>query len=209
MAKKLTENMLRFCEEWLIHGNGTLAYKTAYPNVKKDSSAAVNASKLLRTTKVSAYLKKRKAEIAAKLEITPERTLRAFARRAYFDPKQLLDPETGNTIPLHRLPRDVAAAVTKIKIKQLKPITRKNEETGEEILVEQSLIELEWDKGDSARDALAKFQGLFEKDNNQKQNNVEIYNQVRAEVEKEMVEETFEKIEQQNKDRNPDVPDLT
>lgn len=166
--KELTQNMVRFCEEWLIHGNGTLAYKTAYPNVKKDSSAGVNASKLLKTAKIKSYLDARKAEIAAKLEITPEKTLRAYAERAYFDPRQLVDPETGRLIPLHRLPEHVAACVTKIKARQLKPVTRENEETGEPEFLEQSIIEVEWDKGDSSRDALAKFQGLFEADNVQR-----------------------------------------
>lgn len=206
MAKKqLTDNMIKFCEDYLIRGVGSLAYKTAYVNCKKDSTARTNASKLLTKTNIQAYLDKRKAEIAKKLEITPERTLRAYAERAYFDPRQLVDPETGFLIPLHRLPQHVAAGVTKIKTRQLKPVAKENEEE----LLEQSIIEVEWDKGDSSRDALAKFQGLFEADNAQKQTNVEVYNQVRAEIEREMVEETFEKIAQQNRDKDPDVPDLT
>lgn len=52
-----------------------------------------------------------------------------------------------------------------------------------------------------------KIKGMFEKDNDQKKPNIEIYNQVRAEVEKELVAETFEKTEQQATDR--DTPDLT
>lgn len=209
MKNILTENQHKFCEQFLVHGNATRAYLDSYPHVKKYHTAGVSAHHLLKNPKISAFLKKRKAEIAEKLKVTPERTLRAFARRAYFDPRQLLDPETGQLIPLHRLPRDVAATVTKIKVRQLKPVTRKNNETGEEDeLLEQSIIEVEWDKGDSSRDALAKFQGLFEADNAQRQASVEIYNQVRAEIEKEIVEETFEKIAQQNKSRNLDIPDL-
>lgn len=208
-GNKLTDNQIKFCEEYLIHGNGTLAYKTAYPAVVKDSTAAAAAARLLRNVNIQAQLDKRKAEIAAKLEITPEKTLKAYAERAYFDPRQLVDPETGCLIPLHRLPQHVAAGVTKIKARQLKPVARENNETGDTEFLEQSIIEVEWDKGDSSRDALAKFQGLFGEDNKQKQANVEVYNQVRAEIEKEMVEDTFEKIAQQNKDKDPDVPDLT
>ena len=173
MAQGLTDNQLKFCEEYLIHGNGTLAYKTAYPNVKKDSSAASCAHKLLRKAEILAYLEKRKAEIAAKLEITPEKTLRAYAERAYFDPRGLVDPETGLLIPLHRLPKHVAVGVTEIKVRRMKTKTRKvdvgedDPEDGIET-TEESILTVKWDSGDSSRDALAKYQGLFEKDNEQR-----------------------------------------
>ena len=52
----MTEKQKRFCDEYLIDLNGTRAYKNAYPNVKNNDSAAVNASKLLRNTKIKAYI---------------------------------------------------------------------------------------------------------------------------------------------------------
>lgn len=52
----MTEKQKRFCDEYLIDLNGTRAYKAAYPSVKKDMTAAVNASKMLRNTKVKAYI---------------------------------------------------------------------------------------------------------------------------------------------------------
>ena len=60
-------------------------------------------------------------------------------------PRKLLDPETGKLIPLHRLPRDVAAVVTKIKVRTLKPKVVVDEQTGEETEMEQNIIEVEWD----------------------------------------------------------------
>ena len=213
MTKNLTDNQIKFCEEYLVHGNGSRAYKTAYPHVKKDSSARTNASKLLTKANIQAYLDKRKAEIAAKLEITPERTLRSYARRAYFDPRQLAD-ENGNLIPLHRLNRNVAAAVTEIRIRQLKTKTQKitikedgNQEDGIET-VKNSVISVKWDNGDSSREAISKFLGLFKEDNEQNKPHIKIYNQVRAEIEKELVEETFQKITKQQKERDPNVPGL-
>jgi phage terminase small subunit len=205
MAKKcttLSKNQKHFAEEWLIHGNASLAYRTAYPNAKK--SYGVSGHHLLKNPKVSAYIERRQAKMAAELEITPEKTLRAYARRAYFDPKRLLDPETGNLIPLHRLPKNVAAAVTEIHVKQLR--TQIDEDGNE---TRSELVRVKWDNGDSSREALSKFLGLFEKDNDQKKPNIEIYNQVRAEVEREMVEAAFEKAEQQATDRDPDTPDLS
>ena len=63
---KLTEKQKRFCDEYLIDLNATRAYKTAYPNVKKDNTAAVNGNKLLRNANVKGYIDKRIKEIEDK-----------------------------------------------------------------------------------------------------------------------------------------------
>lgn len=52
----MTEKQRRFCDEYLIDLNATRAYKAAYPNIKKDATAAVCSSKLLRKANVKAYL---------------------------------------------------------------------------------------------------------------------------------------------------------
>ena len=45
-----------FADEWLIDMNGTRAYKVAYPNVKKDTTAATAAGRLLRNVEVKNYI---------------------------------------------------------------------------------------------------------------------------------------------------------
>lgn len=50
------EKHKKFADEWLIDMNGTRAYKAAYPSVKKDTTASVNATRLLRNAKVKAYI---------------------------------------------------------------------------------------------------------------------------------------------------------
>lgn len=45
-----------FADEWLKDMNGTRAYKVAYPHIKKDSTAKVNASRLLTDANVKAYI---------------------------------------------------------------------------------------------------------------------------------------------------------
>ncbi|WP_392461749.1 terminase small subunit [Streptococcus parasuis] len=52
----MTEKQKIFADEYIISLNATRAYKKAYPNVKKDDAASVNGSKLLRNTKVKAYI---------------------------------------------------------------------------------------------------------------------------------------------------------
>lgn len=51
-----------FCEEYLIDLNGTRAYKVAYPSVKKDSTARVNASRLLTFANIKSYIEQRMAQ---------------------------------------------------------------------------------------------------------------------------------------------------
>lgn len=52
----MTDNQRKFCDEYIIDCNATRAYKTAYPNVKKEGAAAASASKLLRNPNVKAYI---------------------------------------------------------------------------------------------------------------------------------------------------------
>lgn len=53
---KLTDKQIIFANEYLVDLNATRAYKKAYPNVKKDSVAAVNGNRLLRNAKVKNYI---------------------------------------------------------------------------------------------------------------------------------------------------------
>jgi len=59
----MTEKQKRFSDEYLIDCNGTRAYKAAYPSVKKDTVAAVNAGRLLRNAKVQKYLSKQMEQL--------------------------------------------------------------------------------------------------------------------------------------------------
>lgn len=56
---RLTEKQKRFADEYLVDLNGTRAYKAAYPSVKSDKTAGVNAARLLGNASVRAYLNDR------------------------------------------------------------------------------------------------------------------------------------------------------
>ena len=58
----MTEKQKRFCDEYLIDCNATRAYRVAYPNCKKNSSADAAARKLLGNTRIREYIDKRMAE---------------------------------------------------------------------------------------------------------------------------------------------------
>ena len=79
----ITEKQKRFADEWLIDLNGTRAYKVAYPSVKKDETARVNASRLLTNANVKAYIQERQKEREKRTEITQDRVLRELALIAF------------------------------------------------------------------------------------------------------------------------------
>lgn len=59
----LTLKQKRFADEYIISGNATESYKKAYTNVKKDSTANTNASRMLRNAKVKIYIDERLKKI--------------------------------------------------------------------------------------------------------------------------------------------------
>ena len=79
----MTEKQKIFADEYLIDLNATRAYRVAYPSVKKEEAAAVNGSKLLRNTKVAAYIRERMQERQKRTEITQDRVLQELAAIAF------------------------------------------------------------------------------------------------------------------------------
>lgn len=79
----MTEAQKRFCDEYLIDLNATRAYKVAYPRCKKDETANVNGSKLLRNTKVQEYISKRMKEREQRTEITQDMVIKELAAIAF------------------------------------------------------------------------------------------------------------------------------
>lgn len=55
----MTERQKIFADHYIISLNATESYKKAYPKIKNVKTAEVNGSKLLRNTKVKAYIDER------------------------------------------------------------------------------------------------------------------------------------------------------
>ena len=53
----------KFADEYIISGNATEAYKFTYQNVKKDSTARANSSRLLTNANVKSYIDARLEEL--------------------------------------------------------------------------------------------------------------------------------------------------
>lgn len=73
LEKLLTRKELLFVAEYEKDGNGTqAAIRAGYAAGKRNTSAAVQASKLLRSPKVSAYRRARAKELCRQLGISPD-----------------------------------------------------------------------------------------------------------------------------------------
>lgn len=60
----MTDRQQKFADEYIIDCNATRAYKAAYSNVKKDSVARANGSRLLTNANIKTYIEERLAEIS-------------------------------------------------------------------------------------------------------------------------------------------------
>lgn len=176
--KRFTPAQQHFCDEWLIDHNGTRAYKVAYPKVKKDSTAAANASRLLTNAKVWAYIEMRRAEMAAKFKIDRERVLREEACIAFsnigdlFEDGKLLDPD--------KMPEEIRRAIKRLKVKELPNGSKE-------------YYCCLYDKG-SALARLSKQLGMYEKGNRQKNPSIDEVYSAFKEVSPELAEAVRKKF---------------
>lgn len=84
-----------FCDEYLIDLNATRAYKVAYSRCKKDETANVNGSKLLRNTKVKEYISEKMKEREQRTEVTQDMVIKELSKIAFLDIRKLYNNEGG------------------------------------------------------------------------------------------------------------------
>lgn len=77
---KLTSKQKIFCDEYLVDLNATRAYKAAYPNIKRDSTARTNGSRLLTNANVKSYIDERLKELEDKRIAKAEEVLQYLTK---------------------------------------------------------------------------------------------------------------------------------
>jgi phage terminase small subunit len=83
----LTDKQRRFVEAYLLEPNGT---KAAVAAGYSESSAAVEANRLLKHAKVVAAIEERRKEITAATGVTPERVVAELAKIGFSDIREIL-----------------------------------------------------------------------------------------------------------------------
>ena len=113
----MTNSQKRFCDEYLIDFNATRAYKAAYKSCRKDETANVNGSKLLRNTKVQEYIAEKQQEMQERNKITQDTIIQELAKIALFNIKDIYN-EDGTLKKVTELDDDTAKAISGVKILQ-------------------------------------------------------------------------------------------
>lgn len=121
MAKKTRGPSLKpqhkiFALTYLANGgNATAAYNEAYPSTtRKPNVTHVNASKLLSSAKVKAFMLERGQKTLRTLEATAEEAMEAITRTIRLDPRAMLNAK-GEPLPMKDWPDDVALVVKGIR----------------------------------------------------------------------------------------------
>ena len=114
----LTEKQKIFCDEYLIDLNATRAYMVAYPNVKNENVAAVNASKVLRNTKVAAYIAERMKERQERTEVTQDMVVQELAAIGFAKATDFAEIKDGKVLIKNtdELPGTAKRAIAGIKM---------------------------------------------------------------------------------------------
>ncbi|MFO8083010.1 MAG: terminase small subunit [Desulfobacterales bacterium] len=115
MAKKLTHNQKLFISEYLKDRNATRAYFAAYPNVKSESAARVNASRLLTNANVGDAISDALKAQEKRTQISADKALREIARIGFSDIRKLFD-ENGDLKSIAELDDDIAGAISSIDV---------------------------------------------------------------------------------------------
>lgn len=94
-------------------------------------------------------------------DVTAANVLRELAAIAFFNPQDALDPKTGAMLPLHRMPRHVAAAVSRFKVQSEKVFKIVGDDGEEEGETKEQLLDVRFHSKLTALEMLAKHVGLL------------------------------------------------
>lgn len=148
IQKKLTPKQQCFCNEYLVDLNATqAAIRAGYSKRTANRIGPENLSKPV----IAAAIAEARSKLAEKTEITQKRVIEEYAKPAFLDPRKFYDDD-GNLIPVHKLPAEVAAALTGMDVS-----TVVNKDNG----TVTTVTKFKFADKKAALDSLAKHLGMF------------------------------------------------
>lgn len=153
---ELNDQVIRFCDNYLIHFNAAKAAVQAGYSAK---TAAQQASRLLTKVKVQEYLQSRKEKIAEKLQYSQERTMLEIARIAFSDIRKLFTVD-GALKTLTDLDEDTSAVISSVEVTE-EEVTGRDIESELKIVAGTTKKVKLWDKT-KALEMLAKHYKIFD-----------------------------------------------
>lgn len=157
MADTITAKQKRFCEEYVIDLNGTQAAIRAGYSKK---TANEQAARLLAYASIKNYISELKAVKFQENKITAQRVIDELVKIGLANVQDFVNGG-NNVLELKNLDADKTAAVSSVK-------TTINENTG------SITTELKFHNKVSALEMLGRHFGIFEKDNSQKNGDVNV-----------------------------------
>ncbi|MCP3686554.1 MAG: terminase small subunit [bacterium] len=156
---KLTDKQQKFINEYLVDLNATqAAIRAGYSKKTAQRMGSENLSKQV----IQKVLQKQRVILAKKNDITVERVLQEEKCLAFIDPITVFELKEGTDKSPADLPENIRRAIAGID----KTISGKDGKTTYKYKF--------WDKGKSL-ERISKHLGLYEKDNNQQGNVVNIF----------------------------------
>lgn len=146
---RLTAQQVAFCHSVAAGLTATSAYLTHFPGVKKRSAQTMSCN-LMKRLSVKRFLAALRAPLQEETSAEVARLVKETCRIAFSDPRQMFDQTTGDLLPFHKMPEEIARAVASVKIE------RRTTERGETETVTVRL----WDKN-SAIDKLFRHYGGY------------------------------------------------
>ena len=172
MTRKLTKNTKakyeRIIDQWFINKfNGAEAYRKFYPNVKKDTTATVNFSKIKDLPEVQAYIKKKHNQAAKIVEATHEGILKELQNWVQADITETISLTAEQ---IKELPIEIRRLITKYKTRLKKHYNSKGD-----LLYTEDTVELHFISKERAIDMINRHIGFYEIDNKQKSPEINIH----------------------------------
>jgi len=186
MTEATFEKHKRVIDEWFVNGfNRRKAYQSVYKC--SDITADANFAKILGNTRLQAYKRQKEEESSAELKTSHERLLKELENWAYSDITEtlLLSPEQIKELP--------------IEFRRL--ITRYETTTRETDYGPETVTKLWFVSKEKAMEMIHKHTGFYEKDNNQKKTEVNIFEDIDLSQLNDEELKIFKKVLQRNSNK--------
>lgn len=160
VAQILTHKQLKFIAEYMVDTNAKQAAIRAGYSPK---SANVTGTELLKRPAVISAIQRRQADIAAAMDITPERVLREWAIIAFADQADYIQVQDDGSavVDLSQCDRERLRAISEIQVDEYKDGNKRDAR-------EVKRVKIRCHSKTQALEALSKHLGLFEADNKQR-----------------------------------------
>ena len=169
----------------------TDAYLSAYPGTETWKRASVSraASKLFKKPHVHARLRQLLDQVAQEALITGEKVVHQMEKIAFADIRTAFNPD-GSMRSVTDWPDDLAVAVQSVKVTHTKTWSAVLDEEGNELRPggDEYVSEVRFWNRTTVLEQLAKYHGLYEKDNLQREGGIPNWERIPVDVRDQIVE---------------------